>query len=316
VVKVFGYAHRTNWRAARWARRNQRPVLLYSDSNAQVVPRWWKRPIKDFLIGKFYETYVDGAFFIGENNRRYHARYRLPPERLFRGALPIDARRLLATVSDHELVRRELRSKLGVPSDSFVVMFCGKYQPHKRPLDLLMAAARLVQKGLPVWCVLVGDGPERENMTSFCNRENLHNVSLTGFINQSQIAPYYVASDVLAMPSSLDAYGLSVSEATAFGLPIVISDRVGCIGPNDPAQPGGNAIVYPCGDVQALAVAIERLWRDPDLYRRMAAKSSEIALSQDVTAAAQQLAAAVKKLHIIGSRSRFVERSPQFVVPS
>jgi glycosyltransferase involved in cell wall biosynthesis len=106
------------------------------------------------------------------------------------------------------------------------------------------------------------------------------------------------------MPSSLDAFGLALSEASTFGLPIIISDRVGCIGPNDSAQPGGNAIVYPCGDVQALADAIERLWRDPHLYQRMAAKSSEIAVSQDVTVAAEQLAVAVKRLHHLGKRSR------------
>src|SRR5947209_7216166 len=32
VVKVFGYARRTNWRAVAWAKRKSKPVLLYSDS--------------------------------------------------------------------------------------------------------------------------------------------------------------------------------------------------------------------------------------------------------------------------------------------
>lgn len=308
VVKIFGYAHRTNWRAACWARRNRRPVLLYSDSNAQVSPRWWKRPIKDFVIGKFYRTYVDGAFCIGENNRQYHARYGVPSERLFRGVLPVETRRLLKSVPDRAATRSELRRKLGVPDNAFLVMFCGKYQPYKRPLDPVIAAHTLAGRGLPVWCVLVGDGPERGNITAFCEREKASNVVLTGFINQSAIAPFYATSDVLAMPSSLDAYGLAVSEAAAFGLPVVISDRVGCIGANDSAQPGGNAIVYPCGDVRALAAAIERLCRDRDLYRRMAAKSSEIALSQDVTAAAQQLAAAVRQLRQLGRRSHSPSR--------
>ena len=303
VVKIFGYAHRTNWRAARWARRNRRPVLLYSDSNGQITPPMWKCAVKNLVVGSFYRTYVDGAFCIGENNRRYHARYGLPPERLFRGVLPVETRRLLESAPDRAATRNQLRLKLEIPANAFVVMFCGKYQPHKRPLDLVMAVHSLVSKGLPIWCVLVGDGSERGNITAFCEREKATNVVLTGFINQSEIAHLYASSDVLVMPSSLEPYGLAVSEATAFGLPVVISDRVGCIGPNDSAQPGGNAIVYPCGDVHALADGIERLWRDPDLYRRMAAESSEIAASQDVTVAAQQLAAAVRQLRQLGRRS-------------
>jgi glycosyltransferase involved in cell wall biosynthesis len=217
--------------------------------------------------------------------------------------LPVETRRLLASVPDRAVTRAELRRRFAIPENAFVVMFCGKYQPHKRPLDLVIAVHRLASNGMPLWGVLVGDGPERGNITTFCEREKVSNVMMTGFINQSELPSFYAASDVLAMPSSLDAYGLSVSEASAFALPIVISDRVGGIGPNDSAQPDGNAIVYPCGDVQALAAAIERLWRDQDLYGRMAAKSSEIALSQDVTVAAQQLAAAVRQLHHIGRRS-------------
>jgi glycosyltransferase involved in cell wall biosynthesis len=310
VVKVFGYAHRTNWRAASWARRNRRPLLLYSDSNGQIIPPIWKRAIKDVVVGRFYRIYVDAAFCIGENNRRYHAHYGLPSERLFRGILPVETARLLKSVRDRPTTRSELRRKLGIPADAFVMMFCGKYQPHKRPIDAAIAAHNLARKGLTVWCVLVGDGPERNSIAAFCEREKASNVVMTGFINQSEIAPFYAASDVLAMPSSLDAYGLAVSEASAFGLPVIISDRVGCIGPNDSAQPGGNAIVYPCGDVQALADAIEWLWRDRDLYHRMSAKSSEIAASQDVIEAAEQLALAVEQLHQMGRRSHS-QRKPQ-----
>ncbi|HET7212968.1 MAG TPA: glycosyltransferase family 4 protein [Terriglobia bacterium] len=308
VVKIFGYAHRTNWRAASWARRYGRPLLLYSDSNGQIVPPVWKRAIKDLVVGSFYSVYVDGAFCIGNNNRRYHARYGISTERLFGGILPVATGRLLQSVRDRVAIRTELRRKFNIPEGAFVVMFCGKYQPHKRPLDAVMAVHNLAGKDLPVWCLLVGDGPERASITAFCERERATNVLMTGFVNQAGIGPFYAASDLLAMPSSLDAYGLAVSEASAFGLPVVISDRVGCIGPNDSAQPDANAIVYPCADVPALTNAIELLWRDRDLYQRMSAKSSEIAASQDVTVAAERLASAVRQLHQMGRRADSQDR--------
>ncbi len=302
VVKVFGYAHRTNWRVARWARRSRRPLMLYSDSNVKTVSTWWKRSIKNAVVGRFY-NYVDGAMFVGDNNFNYHLRYGIPSDRLFPGVLPVDRQNLLRVVPQPANMRRELRRQLGIPQDAFVVLFCGKYIARKRPADLVHSVHQLSSKGLPVWGVLVGEGEERPAIEAFCKSNNIKNVSLTGFINQSAIPRYYTSADVLAVTSSADPHPLIVSEAGCFGLPVVISDRVGCIGSNDSAQPGGNAIAYPCGDVQALATAIERLWRDPGLYRRMAAKSSAIALSQDVTAAAQQLASAVRQLQARGCRS-------------
>ncbi len=301
VVKTFGYAYRTNWRAAQWARQRRRPLLLYSDSSGQNIVPWWKRFVKDILLRKFY-SYVDGALFVGDNNRRYHRRYGLPPDRLFLGVLPVDRRMMLKAVPDPASTRGEVRSRLGIPGDAFVVLFCGKYISRKRPADLVRAVHQLGRKGLPVWALMVGEGEQRLAIESFCRTEKVNNVSLTGFVNQSTTPRYYAAADILAITSELDPHPLVVSEGACFGLPVIVSDRVGCIGPNDSAQPERNAVAYPCGDVQRLAEAIERLWRDRDLRDRMAAESSCIAQSQDVVAAAQQLAFAVRSLHKLGPR--------------
>jgi len=301
VVVVFGYAHRTAWRAARWSRRNDRPVLLYSDSNIRLTPPWWKRPIKDLVVRRFY-SYVDGALFIGENNRSYHTSYGIPADRVFRGVYPIERGRLLRAVPDRAVTRSALRCSLGIPPDAFVVLFCGKYIERKRPIDVVLAADSLAKKGLPVWALLVGEGEQRRTIESFCQRERANNIVLTGFVNQSAIPSYYAASDVIALTSSFEAYGLVASEASVFGLPILVSDRVGCIGPNDTAQPGRNAIVFPCADPEQLGQAIERLYNDRDLYTAMSWNSTRISESQDELTAARQTVTAVHQLYEIGPR--------------
>ena len=60
------------------------------------------------------------------------------------------------------------------------------------------------------------------------------------------------------------------------GLPMILSDRIGAIGPTSIARPDVNAIVYPCGDVDALARAIARLRDDSKLRVRMASASNQI----------------------------------------
>ncbi len=306
VVKIFGYAYRTNWRAARWARQRRRPLMLYSDSNGRTVTPWWKRSIKDSLVQQFY-SYVDGALFVGDNNYSYHRRYGLSPDRLFPGVLPIDREKLREAVSDPVATRKEVRNSLGIPQDAFVVLFCGKYIARKRPADLVRAVHELARKGLPVWVLMVGEGVKRAAIETLCSSAGIKNVSMTGFVNQSMIPRYYAAADLLAVTSEADPHPLVVSEAACFGLPVVISDRVGCIGPNDSAQPERNAIVYPCGNVQRLSCAIEQLCRDQEFHHRMSDASFQIAQSQDVSAAAEQLAFAVQSLYELGPRKSAAE---------
>jgi glycosyltransferase involved in cell wall biosynthesis len=301
VVQLFGYAHRTNWRVAAWARRRGTPLLLFSDSNASARRAWWKQVAKQVVVRRFYDS-VDGALFVSEQNLAYHLQYGVPRDRLFRCAFPIDRGRLLAAVPDRDEARRAVRQRHGIPTEAFVVMLCAKYVEHKRPLELVAACWALHRKGLPVWAVLVGEGPERQAIEAFCQRQGVSNAVLTGFVNQSSIPQYYAASDLVALTSSREPYGLAVSEGASFGLPAVVSDRVGCVGDSDDARPGVNALVYPSGDREQLQSSIERLYRDRALYERMAAASAEISKDHDVPMAARAMAAAAAKLQRLGPR--------------
>jgi glycosyltransferase involved in cell wall biosynthesis len=301
VVKVFGYAYRTNWRVSRWSRKNRKPLLLYSDSNVRVPTSSRMRLAKDALIRRFYDR-VDGALFVGDNNLEYHRRYGIPEERLFRGALPIDRAQLLHAVPDRTVARREIRERYGIPKEAFVVIFCGKYSPRKRPLDVVIAASMAAQRGVPVWSLLVGEGSERRALESYCQANGVNNSTLTGFVNQSSLPQYYVAADAIVVSSDRDPHPLVISEAATLGVPAIVSDRVGCIGATDTARPGINALVYPCGDRQKLSEAIQALYLDADRYREMSVAALEIAKTQDVTAAAKELGSAVHKLRDLGPR--------------
>jgi glycosyltransferase involved in cell wall biosynthesis len=169
-------------------------------------------------------------------------------------------------------------------------------------MDVVVAAHSLARKGLPVWALLVGEGEQRHAIEGFCKREQVTNTVLTAFVNQSAIPAYYAASDVIALTSSSEAYGLVASEASVFGLPILVSDRVGCIGPQDTAQPGRNAIAFPCGDTERLSQGIELLCNDHTFYATMSLNSSRISESQDELVATQQIATAARRLFDIGPR--------------
>ena len=65
-----------------------------------------------------------------------------------------------------------------------------------------------------------------------------------------------------------------MNEGMEFGLPLIISDRVGA-GPD--LLPGGeNGFVVPVGDVEAITQALRSLLKDPGLRRRMSEASKRI----------------------------------------
>jgi glycosyltransferase involved in cell wall biosynthesis len=301
VVQVFGYAHRTMWRAVHWCNQKGIPVLLYSDSSAAAPRSLWKRAAKAIVVKNFYRG-VDGALFTGDNNRLYHAHFGLPEDRLFHGSLPIDKERLTLSVGDPVAARLEIRRRYGIPVDAFVALFSGKLSARKSPIKLLSAIGRCAQRGANIYGLFVGEGAERTEMERLLSMNNVRNVVLAGFVNQSAIGKYYAASDALVVPSAQDPHPLVLPEAGCFGLPVIASDRLGCIGKADSARNDENTLVYPYSDIAALAECILRLYRDKDLYSSMSVAAIRIAALQDIPVAALQMKNAAVKLKKMGCR--------------
>ena len=85
------------------------------------------------------------------------------------------------------------------------------------------------------------------------------------------IAEVYVASDVFALLSQHEPWGVVVNEAAACGLPLVLSERVGAA--HDLLRSAENGVLVEAGDVEATAAALSRLAADADLRLRMGARS-------------------------------------------
>ena len=94
--------------------------------------------------------------------------------------------------------------------------------------------------------------------------------TFTGFLNQGELGPAYAAGDVFILPSDHgETWGLVVNEAQHVGLPVIVSDQVGC-GP-DLVTAGETGWTYPCGDVEALAARLVELGGDADARARLGA---------------------------------------------
>jgi glycosyltransferase involved in cell wall biosynthesis len=101
-------------------------------------------------------------------------------------------------------------------------------------------------------------------------------VTVTGRVDDADLAALYAGASLVVMPSRAEGFGLPVLEAMNLGVPVVTSD--------DPAMcevGGGATQTFPVGDPTALGDAVARVLSDPTLRSQMIDKGRMRALDFD-----------------------------------
>ena len=298
AVLVNGYASRLQWRAWNWARKSNKKLLYFSDSIIKGYQRSiWKKIIKSVPVRLFFKD-IDIFLAIGDNNIKYLKHFGATVSQIVRCPLSVDIKRFQAIQPEDILfLRQSLRLQYKIDQDAFVVLFSGKFIPRKRPMDLLKASIALRKSGKNVIAVFLGSGKLINTLKAEIELSNMpESAHFLGFVNQQDIVRIQYIADAFAITSEKDAHPLVVTEAAACGLPIISSDRVGCVGPTDTVQEGINAVVYPCGDIDALKNSIEKLMESPQKRKKMSQYSLQIASTQDISVAAAVIEKTVLEL--------------------
>jgi len=129
---------------------------------------------------------------------------------------------------DNPGCRQEIRNRHGIHKEDLVILFVGMNFEIKR-LGLLIEAISRVSQGdnhrSAVKLLVVGKG--KETIYAAMAREYgvADRVIFAGVTRE--VEKYYGASDIFAMPSVYDTFGMAVLEAMAAGLPVIISQTVG-----------------------------------------------------------------------------------------
>ncbi|GBE15300.1 putative teichuronic acid biosynthesis glycosyltransferase TuaC [bacterium BMS3Abin14] len=153
--------------------------------------------------------------------------------------------------------RRVLRAALDIPDDAVVWVSVGRLIPEKGFPVLIEAFGLMKTRGERPFLLIVGDGPERERISSAISRTGLSgSVSLLGI--REDVEDIYRASDFFVLSSLSERSPLAVLEAMAAGLPVVAT-RVG----NVPGmvEEGRTGFIVPPSDPSALAGAMERVMK-------------------------------------------------------
>jgi glycosyltransferase involved in cell wall biosynthesis len=270
------------------------PVWIRQETQDDAYERSWLKNLLRSAAYRALYSFVRGAFFIGELNRRHAVRHGIRPERTIRSPYCTQDRFAGVAASEFIRIRDCCREKLGIGSDRNVVAFFGKLIPKKNP-TLLLQAMPLLREGLRLrtTVLLVGSGELDAELKA-------HSAALSdlgvqcvfaGFVNQSAIRDFYAASDVVVLPSRREGetWGLVVNEGLHAGCGIVISDAVGC-----GAEFGDweRVRVIPQNDAPALARSLEQL----SAFPREVGWAREHMKSYSIESAAEGLAQEIRTL--------------------
>ena len=211
------------------------------------------------------------ALSIGRNNSDYFGHYGVPPERIFPAHYCVDNDFFRSGARGLAPQREAIRRQFGITDERPVILFCAKFIPKKQPLLLLEAFERLGGE-LGCWLLMVGDGELRAPAEAMVAERGIQRVLFAGFMNQTELPRAYTAADIFVLPSAYqETWGLVVNEAMNYGLPVVVSDRVGCA--RDLVEAGRNGFVFPHHDAGALAAALQALAADAGLRQRYGQES-------------------------------------------
>jgi len=281
---VHGYAHANAWLGAAGAALRGTRVLIREEQTLLHGRPWYVRALKDTALRALFARAY--GLYIGKENRRYFLRYGLPEERLFPARYCVDNDYFRGRADELRPRRQELRARFGIDDDVPIVLYVAKLIPKKAPL-VLLEAFRRVRERHRCALLLVGEGELRPAIEAAAGPD----VHLAGFLNQSELPEAYVAADVFCLPSVMhETWGLVVNEALNFGLPVVVSDKVGCA--PDLVRQGWNGLVVPAGEPGPLAQGLEQLVVDEERRSTFGARGAELVRQYSIQACADGIVAA------------------------
>ena len=169
-------------------------------------------------------------------------------------------------------------------SEKWRILFLSRITRRKGIYETVQAVSLLQAKYPMIELIIAGDGNELENVKSFVHSHGIANITFVGYVRGEEKRRVFEKSQVLCLPTKHgEGLPVSVVEAMAFGLPVVIRP-VGGIA--DFFQNGEHGFISDSLIPNVFAGLIERLLVDKNLYERIALYNYQYAQSHFLASAA------------------------------
>ena len=280
------------WRGVRRAVRGVRPDVLHFGcgrsllwgglfslglpARLRITTRRIDYPIGRGLRGARYRRLVDHVVANCESVRQRAIEAGVPAERVTLVHEGIEVAPWREVRAGCALAR----ARLGIPPEALVVSCAATLRPRKGQRVLIDAFARIADRFPAALLVLAGEGPDLEAL-----RRRAVEIGLEGRVRVPgpvrPVADLYAATDLFVMPSYNEGLSNACLEASAAGLPLVVSSVGGL---PEIVEDGVTGAVVPPGDVAALGDSMGH-YLDDEVLRARAGEAGSARTCQRFTAA-------------------------------
>lgn len=262
----------------RWQGDATRALVVHSDPLSAFAYRWlggiFSRRTIDQMCTPFWNHLrsLDRAFdVVVAPSRQLSDRLKAGGvSKVIAIPLGVDRGRFGPDLRDERL-RSQLLAGLGLPDSATLLVGVGRFSSEKR-WDMVIRAVADAAKKKPCGLLLVGDGPRRQALDLACAR--FPNIELlTPITNRDELARLLASADALVHGCEAETFGLTISEARASGIPVIVPNRGGAC----EQLTRGAGLAYRAGSEHSLSKAIRAfVERDPAEQRRVAVQASQV----------------------------------------
>jgi glycosyltransferase involved in cell wall biosynthesis len=200
-----------------------------------------------------------------------------PAEKIKHLGNGIDVGRFHRARLNRQVLERK-RGDLGLREGS-VVGFVGRLVAEKGILELLSAARTVLQRIPSTQFLIIGpiDHEKADALTPEIARAYGVEDACVFTGARDDIQDLYALMDILVLPSHREGFPRAPMEASAMGVPCVVTNIRGC---RETVEQGRNGVLVPLGDVPALAAAIVDLLARPEQARHMGDEGRRMAIER------------------------------------
>lgn len=159
-------------------------------------------------------------------------------------------------------------------SERAPLLYVGRLSAEKGVEDLLRAMQQVPEEQL----VIAGDGPERERFEQMSASLGLANTNFVGRVNAAERDALIASSRFTVFPShAYETLGKSILESYAQARPVIASDMGSR---RELVRDGETGLLYPAGNVGALAAGIRMLGSRPEFAEAMGRSGLQLVRSR------------------------------------
>jgi glycosyltransferase involved in cell wall biosynthesis len=187
-------------------------------------------------------------------------------------ALPASLHRRLVVVANGVPVpapvgpeqRAQAREAVRLADDEVGVLFVGQLEERKDPVGAIRAVETARRDGANLVLLIAGGGPLEQQVAAEAG------AGARPLGHREDLADLYAAADVFLLPSHREGMSFALLEAMAHGLAPVVAEGTG-----NAETVGDAGVVFPAGDLGAMAARLSELAVDPDQRNRLGAAARE-----------------------------------------